>query len=191
MLAGGRYLVDFDEITPPMILMLLAPVAEVSPADRHRFLCRVRRGHLPAGRAPSLWLAAPVIAWCLPGPRAGHRVALLAIAAVLALEPGFRFGQREHLIVLLLLPDCCGSRRAKRGGPRRWTAGRGPSLVLAAVAVLIKPYYFLIPAVFLVARLCRVRTWRTVLVDWPAAIFRRRRAAVRPDGGAGLSRLPA
>ncbi len=170
MLAGGHYLVDFDEISPPMILMLLAPVSAFAKATGlDAYTVFVVAVCLLV--ALCLWLSSPVVAWCLSDHPVGYRVALLGIAVVLALEPGFRFGQREHLIVLLVLPGIFWFAAREAGRPSPMDLRAGATFVLATIGLLIKPYYFLIPVAFLIVRWCRVRSWRAALLDAPVTII--------------------
>lgn len=170
MLAGGSYLSDFDEVTPPLILMLMAPAAALADAT---------------GRDPyamfvasvcvlifvSLVLCAPIVDWCLPGNPAGCRLALIAIAVILALEPGFRFGQREHLVVLMLLPGLLWYATREAGRPSPLDPAAWLRLALAATSLLIKPYFLVIGAALLLVRLVRTRDWRAAVLDAPVGVF--------------------
>jgi hypothetical protein len=170
MLDGGSYLSDFDEVTPPLVLVLMAPASALAPligGDPYA-LFAVLVGLLIL---LSLWLSAPVVGWCLSGHPASGRLALIAIAVVLALEPGFRFGQREHLMVILLLPGLLWYAAREAGRPSPLTPTAWLCLALASLSLLIKPYYVAIAMALLLVRLVRTRDWRLALFDAPVGVF--------------------
>lgn len=170
MLAGGSYLSDFDEVTPPLVLVLMAPAAGLADAIGHDpysvfvvFVC------LLIGL--SLRLSVPMVDWCLPGNPGGCRLAMIAIAVVLALEPGFRFGQREHLVVIMLLPGLLWYAARESGRPSPLDPAAWLALALAATGLLIKPYFLLIAGALLLVRLFRTRDWRAALFDPPVGVL--------------------
>jgi len=170
MLAGGSYLSDFDEVTPPLILVLMAPaaaLADVTGRDPYAIFV----ASVCALILVSLVLCAPLVDWCLPDNPAGRRLALIAIAVVLALEPGFRFGQREHLVVLMLLPGLLWYAAREAGRPSPLDPAAWLRLALAATSLFIKPYFLVIGAALLLVRLVRTRDWRAALFDAPVGVF--------------------
>lgn len=170
MLAGGSYLSDFDEVTPPLVLVLMAPAAALADmTGRDPYAVFVASVCLLI--FVSILLCAPIIDWCLPGNPVGRRLALIAIAVVLALEPGFRFGQKEHLVVIMLLPGLLWYAARESGrqsplGPAAWLC-----LALAATSLLIKPYFLVIGAALLLVRFVRTRDWRATLFDAPVGVL--------------------
>lgn len=169
LLAGGSYLSDFDEVTPPLVLVLMAPavpLADIVGVEPYAmFMALVCLLILL-----TILLSAPVIAWCLPDSVGSQRGALLAIAAILAFEPGFSFGQREHLITILLLPGVLWYAAREAGRPSPFTPTTWFCLVMAAVGLLIKPYYLVIALALLAVRLIRSRDWRAAVLDIPVGV---------------------
>ena len=94
----------------------------------------------------------------------------IAYTTILAHEPGYEFGQREHIFLILFLPGLLwyAAREAGRDAPMG--AMGWLSLISAATGVLIKPHYLLIPGAFLLVSLFRGRGWRT-LRDVPFVVF--------------------
>jgi hypothetical protein len=170
MLAGGSYLLDFDEVTPPLVLVLMAPAAALADVTGHDPYA-VFVASVCVLIAVSLLLSAPVVDWCLPGNPGGRRLALIAIAVVLALEPGFRFGQREHLVMIMLLPGLLWYAARESGRPSPFSPSVWLCLALAAASLLIKPYFLLIAAALLLVRLVRTRDWRAALFDPPVGVL--------------------
>lgn len=170
MLDGGSYLSDFDEVTPPLVLVLMAPasaLARLSGADPYVLFAIL----VCLLILLSLWLSTPIVYWCLSGHPATRRVALVGMAVVLALEPGFRFGQREHLMVILLLPGLLWYAAREAGRPSPLTPTAWLCLALAALGLLIKPYYLAIAGVLLLVRLFQTRDWRLALFDAPVGVL--------------------
>jgi hypothetical protein len=170
MLAGGSYLSDFDEVTPPLILVLMAPaagLAEMTGRDPYTIFV----ASVCVLIFVSLLLCVPIVDWCLPGNPAGRRLALIAIAIVLALEPGFRFGQREHLVVIMLLPGLLWYGTRESGRPSPLDLPAWICLALAATSLLIKPYFLVVGAALVLVRFARTRDWRAALFDAPVGVF--------------------
>ena len=66
LLAGGRYVSEFDEATPPLILLLLTPpaaLASLTGLDPYS----VFLGYVCLLIAGSVFLARPVLSWCVDG----------------------------------------------------------------------------------------------------------------------------
>jgi hypothetical protein len=164
MLDGGTYLSDFDEVTPPLVLVLMAPAASLAPltgGDPYTLFAAL----VCLLILLSLGLSAPLVYWCLSGHPATRRLAMVAIAVVLALEPGFRFGQREHLMVILLLPGLLWYAAREAGRPSPLTPTAWLCLALASLGLLIKPYYLVVAVALLLLRFARTRDWRLALFD--------------------------
>jgi hypothetical protein len=168
-LAGGSYLSDFDEVTPPLVLVLMAPavlLADLVNVEPYTmFMALVCLLILL-----TILLSAPVIAWCLPESTGSQRGVLVAITAILAFEPGFSFGQREHLITIMLLPGLLWYAAREAGRPSPFTPTTWLCLVMAAISLLIKPYYLIIALGLLVVRLIRSRNWRAAVLDIPVGV---------------------
>lgn len=170
MLAGGSYLSDFDEATPPLVLVLMAPavlLADLTGRDPYAMFV----ASVCVLIFVSLVLCAPIVDWCLPGNPAGCRLAMIAIAVVLALEPGFRFGQREHLLVIMLLPGLLWYGARESGRPSPLDPAAWLCLSLAATGLLLDPGFLVIAAALLLVRLARTRDWRAAFFDPPVGLF--------------------
>jgi hypothetical protein len=169
LLAGGRYISDFDEVTPPLILLLLAPPAALAaPIGVDPYMMFL--GYVCLLIAGSVFLARPVLSWCVDGNPLLCCLLLIAYTMILSHEPGYEFGQREHIFLIMFLPGLLwyAAREAGRNVPMGvtdWFA-----LLSAAAGVLIKPYYLLIPGTLLLVSLYRRRSWRSLL-DLPAVVF--------------------
>jgi hypothetical protein len=145
VLEGARLYVDYPEVNPPLIVWLNLPVAW---AARLTGLApdTVLRGAVVAlagialGAGAALWRGRNTGA-----DGAGAGAAMLAVAAyALVALPGYDFGQREHLALLLVLPYLAEA--ARRAGGR--AAPRGVRLAVAAwatVGVALKPHFLLVP----------------------------------------------
>lgn len=166
MVMGGHYVRDFNEVTPPMILIVLAPAAAVANLTAYPGY-PVFLAYMGLLIAISLLLLRPTLRALLgANPRADLVLVLTAI--ILTFEPGYEFGQREHVFLVLFLPGLLwylARDPGQRLSPHQWTC-----LILAAAAVMIKPYYLLVPAVLLGLRFIETRSWRVVL-ETPSIVF--------------------
>ena len=143
MLDGAALYADILEVNPPLILWLNVPPVLVSEAtgipSEVTFLIAVF-----ALSAVSLWLLAAVTRH-IDGLRASERhVLLIAAAAALLVIPGYDFGQREHLMLLFVLPYVLLA-GARAGNARPPTALAFAVGGFAALGFCLKPYFFLIP----------------------------------------------
>jgi len=162
LLDGGTYRRDFVEPNPPLILFLNVPpvllsrLLGVAPYTAFSlYVC----GLILLSAA----LSARSLAACLDGARGPTGAAVVACVAILALEPGYEFGQREHLFVILFLPGLLWFALREAGRDERPDAATLLAIALAAVAVLIKPFYLVLPAAMLGLRLLRLRNPRALL----------------------------
>ena len=169
LLAGGHYLRDFDEVTPPLILLLLIPPAALASLiglDPYSVFV----GYVCLLIAGSALLARPVLSWCVEGNLFLCGLLLVSYTMILCHEPGYEFGQREHIFLIMFLPGLLwyAARESGRDVPINLTGWL--ALISAAIGVLIKPYYLLIPSALLLVSLYRQRSWRA-LWDVPVVIF--------------------
>jgi hypothetical protein len=169
MLAGGHYLTDFNEVSPPMILVVIAPAAGLA-ALLGLTAYPVFVVYVGVLIALSTLLIRPALRWCLAGNPLGYHLALIGYATILAFEPGYEFGQREHIFLILFFPGLLWYAAREAGAPARLSAGDWTAIVLAAAGLLIKPLYLLIPGVLLIIRAARMRQWRA-LTDTPILVF--------------------
>ncbi|WP_439469085.1 hypothetical protein [Blastomonas fulva] len=97
---------------------------------------------------------------------AAHRATLFAAVLeaffVLALA---EFGQREHLMLMLMLMLALGDLGPRAGWGERISIG-----LTAARGLMLKPYFTVIPAGIILARLARDRQWQR-LFDLPNLVI--------------------
>ncbi len=168
MMAGGDYLREINDPNPPLIMILympavlLARLLQVEPYTAFSI-------HVGLLILASLWLMAGPLDRCLRAEGGIRTAALVGSAVVLAIVPGYEFGQREHLLAVLFMPYVFWSAARAIDGPAR--AGVADFLVLAAGATgaMVKPFFLVVPAAMLGLRLAGSERWR-VLRD-PAVPF--------------------
>jgi hypothetical protein len=136
LLDGGRLYADVVDVNPPLVLWLGAAVVGLA-----------RAAHVPPTAAMTacvLALAGGSLAMCArllaePVPRALREGLLLGMAA-LSVQVGGMFGQREHVMLLAVLPYACAVARLAGGGevaPGMALATGG----LAGLGFALKPYF--------------------------------------------------
>jgi hypothetical protein len=140
MLHGARLGVEFLEVTPPMVFLVMIPVVWLA--------------ELMGVGMWQAWVSSTVIVTVgtlllarrlLPWPRDDERVgtATAAIAFLLLVLPGVDFGQKEHLTAVLILPYVLvSSRRLSREPVSSWLAGLAG--VMGGIAIGTKPHFFLV-----------------------------------------------
>jgi len=169
ILAGGAYMRDFVEVNPPLIFLMYIPaVVLAAPLELDGYTAFVL--YVCCFIAVSAALSWPVIRWCFRGNPLGGRLFLLAYAGVLCFEPGYDFGQREHFIVILLCPGLFWFAARDMGRPSPITPAALAVILLAAMGLLIKPFYMLVALGMLLLRAGQNRSWR-VLLDVPVYLF--------------------
>jgi hypothetical protein len=159
VLHGGTLYRDYIEPNAPLASLTLVPVVwlnaalHVAPAWGVRlyftFVCSlVLLLCLPLLRA--LRLSGPQQLW-----------GLLSLTAVCIFLPKANFGQREHLLFMLLIPYSLAAAAACRGAAPRVALGAVVG-ALAAMAVFIKPPFLLVPVLLELFVLVRMRRlpWR-------------------------------
>lgn len=140
VLEGETLYVDLIEVNPPLVVWLsLPPVAvarELGVASRAAFI-----PYVAAVAGLSLVVAGRTLPHVLPRRSVAFRRAvwLLLLAAALVI-PDWVYGQREHLMLLFVLPYLVGSagRAAGRTLPR---ALRLAASLMAGVGIALKPYF--------------------------------------------------
>ena len=163
MLRGARvYEDDVIEVSPPMILWLFAPAVAASRATG--------ASEIACLRLWILWMVAGSLALCdalmkrALGARreALRRWALAALAFAMLIPLRRHFGQREHLIAILLAPYvvALGVRSTATHLPSRLAAFCGS---LAGLAVALKPHYALVPAILELRNLVQRRSAAFIL----------------------------
>lgn len=131
MLDGQRLYVDMVEINPPLIFYLSMPGAWLA-----------RAFGLAAATGLQLWLhlvGLVSLLLCLPLLHR-RRVLVVALPLIIFALPGQAWGQREHLLVIFLLPWLL--LRARADGR---VAGSAVYPLFAAVGMLLKPFFVVFP----------------------------------------------
>jgi hypothetical protein len=139
LLAGGRFGIDVVDVNPPLAWWIaMVPAATA------------RATGMPVGVVASVFAAAlgaatlTISLWLVAREGAGplaQRTLALAGAYLLVAAPGYDFGQREHLMVLLGLPYIL-----LRGTERRPAPTVAFAIGLAGAAgFCLKPYFMLVP----------------------------------------------
>lgn len=144
--AGGDYFQDFYEMTPPMFLYLYGPTLLFNRIFTLDVALRVSFFFFAGG---SLW-----ICWDLSKKIFTDKDKKIALLFLLAIANAFLllplvvdFGQREHMLILLILPYflLMSLRLEKKSISFCYAAGIG---LLAGIGFAIKPF-FLLPYVLL------------------------------------------
>ncbi|MCB9869095.1 MAG: hypothetical protein H6836_06795 [Planctomycetes bacterium] len=165
-LAGDRLYIDLVEVNPPLVVYL-----STLPA-----LVALRTGW-PLGAvfhtcvlgliAVSLWLCRRVLhdREC---DRIDRATLWVAGVVVLVVWPGGDFGQREHCMVVTLLPWLvAAAARTATAEARVMPPGLALGIGLfAAVGVSLKPYFLLAPLLVRLGEVWAVRRWRFPLEDF-------------------------
>lgn len=188
MLDGAKLYVDFAEVNPPLIFALNVPIARLSRATGIPDLLAVKLSAC-ALIAVSLGLCVVVLRRIAParagvGPDAVLRrgfLALTAFALCTVSATSNVFAQREHVMLMLLLPFLLAAvaRAKRRPLSRRLALTVG---LLAGVGVALKPYFilpWLLIELDLAARVGAKRAWLRpesmalagVLVVYAAAVL--------------------
>jgi hypothetical protein len=141
-LEGVRLYVDVVEVNPPLIIMLLTPIAGAADLlgvwDASVFYFAVL-----CLAAASLWLTARIL---LRGMAPGTASFVLTVLAALHLFlPRAEFGQREHLMLLLTMPYYFSV--VARGTEQPLSRNEGLLTgTLAGLGFAIKPHFLLVLA---------------------------------------------
>ena len=161
ILAGQKLYVDLVEINTPLIVwlscapILLARAVGTSEVLAFRLLVL---GLIACSLGVSRWTLRRV----LPDQPAGRRLLLFLALFILLALPGYHFGQREHLMLALVLPYLLLASGQAMGRPLGrdlpWILG-----IMAGVGIALKPH-FLLPWLAVEADLARARRgWRAWL----------------------------
>lgn len=160
LLDGGVPGRDIWETNPPLILWMMAPVvfaARLFGADHHGSYVAAIAVAAAASTFACAWIARPILA-----PKVRADLFAAALLACLLLLPGPGFGQREHLLAILVAPYMFAEAIASGRDDR----SRGPGLAVclaAAVGLLLKPHLAVLVAGFVALRVARARSPRPLL----------------------------
>ena len=162
LLAGGRFYDDIMETNPPLIVLLTAPGILISQA---------------AGLDPwtgftawvcflmiiSLLVAYPYLRWGYSDQPGVNNLLAVVYLVVIALFPSYSFAQREHLTVVLFLPSLLWFAAREGGRPSPPDLRCFFALVLAALGLLIKPFFLVVPAILVIVRAATHRNWKMLI----------------------------
>lgn len=156
MLDGARLYVDLVEPNPPLVYYLTLPsvafassVGWAATSVFNLFVLLVGVG--------SILLASVVLVSLVRAQGSSIRHLLVAaLSYFLILFPRADFGQREHLLVLFVLPYVLLTAARVTGAPvKRWI---GAAIgVIAGLGLLLKPHFLLAPAALQLYALVRTR----------------------------------
>lgn len=157
VLDGARPYVDIVDTNPPLVLLLnMGVVAFARGLGLSPLL--VFPTLVASLAAIALWLTWRIIR---PWPLALRQASLLAWSFLLLVHVGNMYGQREHLLLILILPYACAAVVTADGGrlPTGLAIATG---LMAGIGFGLKPFFLPAAAaveVYLVAR----RGWRSAL----------------------------
>ena len=142
VLDGARLYVDVVEINPPLVIALNVAVVWIARTLGLSEILVYRVG-FTAVLLGSLWLTAGLLRGLLGHDLRLRRVLVVAIALVLFPLAGVDFGEREHLVLALLLPYLllATGRLAGRAMANAPAAALG---LLAGLAIALKPHFILV-----------------------------------------------
>lgn len=148
VLDGGTLYVDVVDPNPPLVVFLMLPAALLSRWTGVPDV-EVFRGAVLLAAAASLALAWRHFRAAFPGwPAACRQALLVLLAVVLVALPGYEFGQREHLALLLSLPYLLAATAlagaVEDPGASGGRAGRAAAVatgLMAGAAVSLKPFF--------------------------------------------------
>lgn len=157
-LGGARLYEMVIEVNPPLNFYFTAPA--ILLADLFGISDRNGQYVLSAAIlfASLVWCASIVRG--VPGLSHGRQLALLAGVAVAMVVPALdSIGQREHMLVMLMMPWLLGQLAV----PRPTARDEVPRAFVAALGMCLKPHFVLFPIAVTLVRMVRDRSIRPVL----------------------------
>lgn len=161
LLDGGRFGVDFIEVNTPPALLLYLPAALLQRVAG----LSMPMAHLTATSALMAGLVAATLAILRPTlALRGASHALWPIGQAVAIAfvlQAYHFGQRDCIVILLLLPFLAlQTVRDKGESPSDWLQTLAG--VLAALAIGVKPHYLPLLGLLFILRWARSGFWRSL-----------------------------
>jgi hypothetical protein len=170
VLRGGKLYRDYIEPNAPLASLTLIPVVWLNAALHVAPAWGVRIYFTGVCSLVLVLCVAMLRALRLSGTQ--QLWGLVSLTVVCVFLPKANFGQREHLLFMLLVPYTLAAAAACRGAAPGCALGAAAG-ALAAMAVFIKPPFLLVPAlleIFVVVRTRRL-TWRRSEVWTFAAVM--------------------
>jgi hypothetical protein len=156
LLHGGRYYQDFFETNPPMILYLYTP-AVLLVKFSHLSLATGFRIYIFLLTIISLIACNSLLKKIFaPADDRLRRVALVTIAFALWLLVATELGEREHVMIILVLPYLLSAVLRAQSRGDRLVARVGIGLA-AGLGLALKPYFLLAPLLIEIYLLCKTR----------------------------------
>lgn len=167
MLDGERLYLDLIDINPPLIFWLSAGLVAVGNGIGVSATTSLITG-IQGLILASLLTSGLLFARSQAGQQPVTRLLLpLAAILILCVYPGQSFGQREHLLLILLLPYAALAllRLENRQVGRIWHLGVG---VAALMGICLKPHFAALPALIEASLLIELgpRRWLRHLPPW-------------------------
>ncbi|MDH3700778.1 MAG: hypothetical protein OEU46_05645 [Alphaproteobacteria bacterium] len=161
LLAGGTFRNDFYEVNWLMAIMIYCPGVWLSQllgigvyTGLVIFILTLIGG--------SVFAARQMLLQVIPEFPAATGFLTVAYAWILFFPHHF-FGQREHLAMVLYLPFVIAAAGRAAGRPLVNPVADVSVSAAAAIGILIKPHFILLPAAVFAMRLLRERSWRVLL----------------------------
>lgn len=172
MLAGGTYGKDFFEANPPMILYLYIPPVIVS----HLFFINI----ILSLRLYVFFLSSISLFLCYLSLKkiiSARYFFLFVLALLFLIFPSYEFGQREHLLIILIMPWLLMAVVRLQGAPVNFVCAVLVGF-MAGVGFSIKPHFLLVFVLvelyyYWKLRSMRVEAWLagSVIVFYGLSIF--------------------
>jgi len=166
-LDGAQLYRDIVEINPPLSFYLTAPavllsrILPLTASQAYAAYCIV------IGALSAAWIIRLLARSALAG--AQRTILFAAVLATFFVLPIAEFGQREHLMLMLAMPYLLVLALGDQG-PRCTPAERIAIALAAALGLMLKPYFLLVPAGIILARVARDRQWQR-LFDLPNLVI--------------------
>ncbi len=162
LVRGGRFYYDIFDPDPPLIFILLEPVdlfAKLTGLDPYIAFS----GWVSLLIVWSAAQIAPILLHHFDSRPFAGAFSVLAYIAVLCLLPGYQFGQREHIATILFCPWLFHSALEDREQLQLRHFSSILITAIAAIGLLIKPFFLLLPMGMLLFRAVERRSLRAAL----------------------------
>ncbi len=146
LINGGEFGRDIIDVNPPLVWWISMPPVFVAEMLNLSLVLSFRLYVL-------LLIALSMVLLMKTSDKiTGSQIALAAM--VLIVLPGYEFGQREHLMVILVTPYLASIMQRDKAPPRSQRVIVG---ILAGIGICLKPYFLLIPLCVEIYRAIKTR----------------------------------
>ena len=171
MLAGERLYVDLIDINPPMVFWLDALPVMAARVLGLSAVTGLIAFVLALCAVTTVWSAALLRRLDRRGDAVGATLWPALIGFALLVYPMHSFGQREHLLLVFVLPYAIAA-AGRAGGSTKLSAGLQAAIALyALIGILLKPYFAALPLAVELAVVARVGLAATVRSPQPWLIL--------------------